>query len=124
MNSKWLREISHDNPLWINRLAAENLGIQNGEQLRISSESTSLVVQALVTDRIHPESVALAEGFGHTATGRIAKSKKFKSSDRNTLLLWWEKVGRGINPNELIRGDRDPLSGVFASQDTFVNIEK
>lgn len=124
MNSKWLREISHDNPLWINRLAAENLGIQNGEQLRISSESASLVVKALVTDRIHPESVALAEGFGHTATGRIAKSKKFKSSDSNTLLLWWEKEGRGINPNELISGDRDPLSGVFASKDTFVKIEK
>ncbi len=124
MNSKWLREISHANPLWINRRAAENLGIQNGEQLRITSESASLVVQALVTDRIHPESVALAEGFGHTATGRIAKAKKFKSRDHDTLLLWWEKEGRGINPNELISGDRDPLSGVFATKDTFVKIEK
>lgn len=124
MNSIWLREISHDNPLWINRLAAESLGIQNGDQLRISSESASLVVEALVTDRIHPESVALAEGFGHTATGRIAKAKKFKSYDRNTLLLWWEKEGKGINPNELISGDSDPLSGVFSSKDTFVKIEK
>lgn len=124
MNSKWLREISHDNRLWINRKAAENLGIQNGDPLRISSESASLVVLALVTDRIHPESVALAEGFGHTATGCIAKAKKFKSSDRDTLLLWWKKEGKGINPNELIRGDRDPSSGVFASKDTSVKIEK
>jgi anaerobic selenocysteine-containing dehydrogenase len=124
MNSKWLREISHDNPLWINRKAAENLGIQNGDPLRISSESASLVVRALVTDRIHPESVALAEGFGHTATGRIAKAEKFKSSDRDTLLLWWKKEGKGINPNELIRGKADPLSGVFASKGTSVKIEK
>lgn len=124
MNSKWLREISHDNPLWINRQAAENFGIKNGDPLRISSESASLVVQALVTDRIHPESVALAEGFGHTATGRIAKAEKFKSPDHDTLLLWWKKEGRGVNPNELISGDRDPLSGVFASKDTLVKIEK
>jgi len=124
MNSKWLREISHDNPLWINRKSAKNLGIQNGDPLRISSENGSLVVRALVTDRIHPKSVALAEGFGHTATGRIAKAEKFKSSDRDTLLLWWGKEGKGINPNELIRGKADPSSGVFASKDTSVRIEK
>lgn len=123
-NSKWLREIAHDNPLWINRSAAEYLGIQNGDLLRISSENTSLVTRALVTDRIHPESVALAQGFGHTATGRIAKAERFKSKDRDTSLLWWKKEGNGINPNELIKGHRDPISGVFSSKDTLVKIEK
>ncbi|MCJ7579518.1 MAG: molybdopterin-dependent oxidoreductase, partial [Candidatus Aminicenantes bacterium] len=123
-NSKWLREIAHDNPLWINRSAAEDLGIQNGDLLRISSEDISLVTRALVTDRIHPESVALAQGFGHTATGRIAMAEKFKSKDRDTSLLWWKKEGKGINPNELIRGHRDPDSGVFSSKDTLVKIEK
>ncbi len=123
-NSKWLREIAHDNPLWINRRAAEELGIHNGDQLRISSLDVSLVTRALVTDRIHPESVALAQGFGHTAIGRTAKAEKFKSSDRDTSLLWWKKEGKGINPNELIKGFRDPISGVFSSKDTLVSIEK
>jgi anaerobic selenocysteine-containing dehydrogenase len=124
MNSKWLREIAHDNPLWINRSAAKDLGIQNGDLLRISSENASLITRALVTDRIHPESVALAQGFGHTATGRIAKAEKFKSSDGDTSLLWWEKEGKGINPNELIVGHRDPISGVFSTKNTPVKIEK
>ncbi len=123
-NSKWLREIAHDNPLWINRSAAEKLGIHNGDQLRITSRDISLVTKALVTDRIHPESVALAQGFGHTAIGHIAKAERFKSSDHDTSLLWWEKEGKGINPNELIMGHRDPTSGLFSSKDTFVTIEK
>jgi len=123
-NSKWLREIAHDNPVWINRSAAEDLGIQNGDLLRISSENASLVTKALVTDRIHPKSVALAQGFGHTATGRIAKAERFKSRDRDTSLLWWEKEGKGVNPNELIVGHRDPTSGVFSTKNTPVKIEK
>lgn len=123
-NSKWLREIAHDNPVWINRSAAENLGIQNGDRLRISSENTSLVTKALVTDRIHPKSVALAQGFGHLAVGHIAMAEKFKSKDRDTSLLWWKKEGKGVNPNELIKGRRDPMSGVFSEKDTVVKIEK
>ncbi|MFC2167129.1 hypothetical protein ACFLQZ_04110, partial [Acidobacteriota bacterium] len=77
-----------------------------------------------VTDRIHPESVALAQGFGHTGIGHIAKAEKFKSKDRDTSLLWWKKEGKGINPNELIVGHRDPISGVFSEKDTVVKIEK
>jgi len=123
-NSKWLREMAHDNPLWINRSAAENLGIHSGDLLRISSANASLVTKALVTDRIHPDSVALAQGFGHTATGRIAKAERFKSSDEDTSLLWWEKEGKGVNPNELIVGHRDPISGVFSTKNTPVKIEK
>ena len=123
-NSKWLREIAHDNPLWINKIAAEDLDIHNGDLLRISSKNVSLVTRALVTDRIHPESVALAEGFGHTATGHMAQAEKFRSSDQDTALVWWTKEGKGINPNELLEGHRDPMSGVLSSKDTLVKVEK
>lgn len=123
-NSKWLREIDHENRLWINsRVAAQN-GIKNGDKVRISSASGSVISRVLVTERIHPDSVALAEGFGHTATGRIAKAEKFESQDRDTHLLWWSKAGQGVNPNEILGSHTDSTSGAYVSKDTLVRIEK
>lgn len=123
-NSKWLREIAHNNPVWINRGVAEAYGIKNGDRVRLSSATGSFVTQALVTDRIQPESVALAEGFGHTALGRIAKGNPFKSKDRDTYLVWWSKEGNGVNTNTVIEKRTDSISGAFVSKDTLVQIEK
>ncbi|MBL7082906.1 MAG: molybdopterin-dependent oxidoreductase [Candidatus Aminicenantes bacterium] len=123
-NSKWTQEILHENRLWINKDVANRLGIKNGNRVRISSPVGSLTVRVLVTNRIHPNSVALAEGFGHTAVGNIAKAKRFKSYDRDTNLLWWDKKGNGVNPNEIIERKIDPIGGGPCLKDTVVRIEK
>lgn len=123
-NSKWTKEILHENRLWINKDAANRLGIKNGNRVRISSPVGRLTVRALVTNRIHPNSVALAEGFGHTAVGNIAKAKRFKSYDRDTNLLWWDKKGNGVNPNEIIERKTAPIGGGQCLKDTVVRIEK
>jgi thiosulfate reductase/polysulfide reductase chain A len=123
-NSKWLREISHENPLWINRKTAEKHGIRNGDEIQISSSSGSLVAKALVSDRIHPESVALAEGFGHTATGSFARAQKIKTKDRDTNLVWWSKTGQGVNPKKIIGLQKDSVSGTYVNKDTLVRIYK
>lgn len=123
-NSKWVREILHDNPLWINREVAERLGIKSGDKIRVISSVGNLVTRALATDRIHPESVAMAEGFGHTAIGNVARAIRFKSEDRDTDLVWWSKEGCGVNSNEVITREADPISQAYAIKDTVVRIEK
>jgi len=123
-NSKWLREISHENCLWINRRTAEKRGIANGDRVQITSSAGSLIAQALVTDRIHPESVALAEGFGHTATGNFARARKIKSKERDTDLVWWSKSGPGVNIKTIIGLQKESISGAFVGKDTLVRINK
>jgi thiosulfate reductase/polysulfide reductase chain A len=123
-NSKWVREIFHENRLWINRETAAQLNISNGDIVQISSSVGSLEVHVILTGRIHSRSVALAEGLGHDAVGNVAKGKRFKSSDLDTSLIWWEKTGNGINPFAIIERRKDPIGGGYALKDTVVRIKK
>lgn len=123
-NSKWAREIMSGNRLWINKERAAQLGIRNGDRVRLISSAGTLCVRALTTHRIHPESAALAEGFGHTAVGNVARARRFKSQDRDTGLIWWESRGKGVNPMEVIERRKDLLSGGLALKSTLVRIEK
>ncbi len=123
-NSKWAREILHENRLWLNKQKAVQLGIKNGDKVRVSSSVGSVVLRILATNRIHPESVALAEGLGHTAFGSVAQAKKSKSKDKDTQLVWWGKKGKGVNPFSIIEDRVDPEGRGHASKDTAVYIEK
>ncbi len=123
-NSKWAREILHENRLWMNREIARELGIQNGDKVQVTSSTGTLITRVLTTSRIHPQSLAMAEGFGHTATGKIAKAERFSSPDQDTHLLWWHKEGPGVNPNEVIERKTDPIGGGLGSKDTLVRLKK
>lgn len=123
-NSKWTREILHENRLWINKDVAGQLGIKNGDSIHVISKVSSLTARALTTNRIHPESVALAEGLGHTAVGNVARSRRFKSKDRDTSLIWWTQKGNGVNPMEIIEMKYDPNGGGLGLKDTVIRIEK
>lgn len=123
-NSKWVREILHENRLWINKDAAQKLGIKNGDRIRVISSVGSLISRVLTTQRIHPESVAMAEGLGHSAVGNVAKGKRFRSNDQDTDLIWWDKKGNGVNPNKIIGRQADPIGGGLGLKDTKVRIEK
>jgi anaerobic selenocysteine-containing dehydrogenase len=123
-NSKWAREILHENRLWINKDVAHELGVKNGDRVRVTSSVGSLISRVLVTHLIHPESVAMAEGLGHSAVGNVAKSKRFRSNDQDTNLIWWGKKGNGVNPREIIVRQKDPIGGGLGLKDTRVSIEK
>lgn len=123
-NSKWAREIFHENRLWLNKQKATQLGIKNGERVRVSSSVGNVILHVLTTNRIHPESVALAEGLGHTAFGSVAQARKSKSKDRDTQLVWWGKKGKGVNPFAIIENRVDPVGGGQASKDTVVQVHK
>lgn len=123
-NSKWAREVFHANHLWISREAASQLNISNGDMVRVVSSVGTLDVRVIVTGRIQPQSVALAEGLGHEAVGNVARSRRFKSSDADTSLIWWGKTGKGANPYTIIERRKDPVGGGYALKDTVIRIEK
>jgi thiosulfate reductase/polysulfide reductase chain A len=123
-NSKWLAEILHASPLWINLRTAQALGLKNGDRVKVASSAGSLTVPVRLTHGLHPKVVALPEGLGHWELGKIARAKKYKSSDFDTHELWWEEEGNGVHPNAVISAQFDPAAGGAAWNDTVVAIAK
>jgi anaerobic selenocysteine-containing dehydrogenase len=110
-NCKYLAEIVHDNPLWIHPVTAEKLGIKNGDRVKLQTSVGEIETKVRVTQSIHPQAVALARDFGHWAVGNIARSRKFKSADPDTSLLFWEDKGNGVHINSIIARNFDASGG-------------
>jgi len=122
-NSKWLSEIFHENPLWINGKTAERLGIKEGEKVEIHSKGMKATVQVHLTQSVHPEVVAIARDLGHWAYGQVAKGKKFKSQDPDTSLIWWDHH-KSFHINWLIQEEKDRVSGGVSWMSSVVKIKK
>lgn len=123
-NCKWLIEIVHRNPVWINEDIAKRMGLTNGDRVRITSPVGSLITPAFITQGIHPRVVALSDSVGRWNYGRISQGKPFRSQDPETDLLWWGKQGSGVHPNPIIPIQQDPTGGGQGWMDTVVRIEK
>ncbi len=119
----WLSEITHNNALLINPVAAQRRGIKHGQRVKVISGSDSTEVPVRITEGIHPGTVALATGFGHSALGRIAQAKPFKSDDTMTQYVWWENQGNGVNANVLVSGLAADTRGGLVWKDTRVRVE-
>jgi thiosulfate reductase/polysulfide reductase chain A len=123
-NCKWLMEIIHSNPLWINEETAKRMSLNNGDRVKITSSLGSLVTPVFVTQGIHPRVVALSDSLGHWNYGRTAQGKPFQSQDPETVLLWWGKHGAGVHPNPIIPIQQDPLGEGQGWMDTVIKVEK
>lgn len=123
-NAKWLHEIVHDNPLWLNTGVAQRMNINDGDLVLVSSKAGALRSTVRLTQGIHPKVVALAAEVGHWGCGHIARAKKFNSDDPDTALLWWEHDGNGSNVNSLVPLALDPIGKGQAWMDTEVTISK
>jgi len=123
-NLKWLAEIKHRNSVWMNRDVAKMLHIEEGDRVKIATKAGSFVMDTQLTFGLHPRVIAIERNLGHWGYGHIAKAKTFKSKDPNTKLLWWEKEGNGVSPNQVIPGESDPIGGGEAWNDTLVTISK
>ena len=119
---KYLAEIYHKNPAWINPKTARKLGIKDGDLIRIESKLGHMVTRAHVTEGVHPEVVSVSTACGHTAYGRFAqlkhKEKKagWATSDSDDIRYntWWDD--KGVHPNRIIELHVDPIG---ASQSWF-----
>ncbi|MBF8265976.1 MAG: thiosulfate reductase [Dehalococcoidia bacterium] len=120
----WLSEITHTNPVWINKGTAGSLGIHNGDQVRLTSAAGVIVVKAMVTESVKPGVLAIGSCVGHWGSGRIAQGKAYESENPNTKLLWWEEHGNGVHPHHIIPWSKDPIAGGQGWKDTLVSISK
>jgi len=70
-NAKWLSEILHTGPLWINVRTGQALGLRSGDRIKVTSRSGSVIVPVRLINGIHPQAAALTEGLGHSALERL-----------------------------------------------------
>jgi anaerobic selenocysteine-containing dehydrogenase len=105
---------SWDDVAKINPADASRLGIRDGDKIRLTSVTGSILATARLWQGVRPGTVAKCYGQGHWAYGRVAALDyaKFKP--------------RGGNNNELLPDDYDRLSGSTARNGGFtgVKIEK
>ena len=123
-NCKWLTEIFHDNPAWINPATAEALGIKEGDRIKVKSDIGEIDTAARVTPAIVPGAIAISHHCGHWEYGRYASGKKapFGQDDQGDANLWW--TDRGAHPNWIIPNAPDPIGGALRFMDTVVTVTK
>jgi len=127
---KYLAELYHKNPAWINPKTAAARGILDGDLIRVTSSLGYLVTRAHVTEGIHPDVVAISTACGHSAYGRLAQLKTQQQSaewsqggDADiTNNVWWND--KGVHPNPVIRLQVDPIGGSQGWFDTVVTVSK
>jgi len=89
----------------INPKLAKRLGLKQGDKVVISSPAGSIRVRINITETAMPGVVYLPVGFGHTGYDEFIK-------------------GKGANPNDVVYGRRDPISGYKIWWNTPVKIVK
>ncbi len=137
-NAKYLYEISHGHPLWINTDDAERLGFVTADLVRIETESGHFVMRAWPTEGIRPGVVAASHHLGRwrlddergnerwcsalvnveqlgDSTWRLRQLKgiePFTSNDPDSERIWWRDPG--VNQNLAFAVHPDPISGMHA----------
>ena len=148
-NCKWLYEISHNNPLWINPEDAKRIGVKQNDLVRIETEIGYFVDKAFITEGIKPGVVACSHHLGRwklneTGPGMGSgmasvvdlidhkngeyelKIKKmggpWKSWDPDSSRVWWEDVG--VNQNLTHAAQPDPVAGHHCWHQKAMNVKK
>ena len=98
MNLKWLAEIVHSNPAWLNPTTAAKYGIQDGDWIEITSYRSreldetaphlenptknkdnvvgNMRVPVVLMEGIHPRAIAMSNSCGHWQYTSVAQAKK------------------------------------------------
>ena len=89
-NAKWLYEISHRNPLWLNPKDAGWLDVKTGDLLKVQTEIGYFIDKVWVTEGIKPGVVACSH---HLGRWRLAEEQ---GGERwSTALVDLKQVGEG-----------------------------
>ncbi|MFV1973763.1 MAG: molybdopterin-dependent oxidoreductase [Thiohalobacterales bacterium] len=128
-NNKVMVEMTLANHLHINAGTAANLGIGDGDLVRVSSKAGFLVTRARVTQSIRPEVVAMHRDGGHWSIGGVASGKAGPKHEDTPVTpdhdiahnLWWSDSG--VHPVDLIVPVFDQQGGGPASA-TPVKVKK
>lgn len=147
-NAKWLYEISHKNPIWMNPIDAKRIGVRSGELVRVETEIGYFVDKVWVTEGIKPGVIAMshhlgrwrlqddiglnrgasnvvdlvAQGEGQYQLNVLKGATAWESSDPDTSRIWWEEVG--VHQNLTHGVHPDPISGAHCWLQKAVNVRK
>jgi thiosulfate reductase/polysulfide reductase chain A len=123
-NCKWLTEIYHKNPAWINPAAATPRGIKTNDPIRVKSTVGEIITRAFVTEAVHPAVIAISNHMGHWAHGRYASGRESYQHvcEPDCTDKWWKDKGQ--HPNLIIPNRGDPIGGTMCWNDTVVEVEK
>ncbi len=125
MNCRWLAEIYHDNPAWINPRTAQARGIGDGDWIKVTSGIGEIETRAKVTPAVVPGVIAISHHCGHWEYGRFASGKVSPQGVENIPnrdRRWWSN--NGAHPNWLIPNSPDPINGQQRWMDTVVRVTK
>ncbi len=103
-NNPYLHDIMPENTLWLNVREAEKLGLKNGQRVKVRSAVGEETLQLEVTQKIRPDSVYMAHGFGVLSKAQT------------------NIYGKGGSDAALIEEKYCPISGNVAMHETFVEI--
>ncbi|WP_298208682.1 molybdopterin-dependent oxidoreductase [Ferrimicrobium sp.] len=132
-NSKWLDEIAHTNPVWINPVDASRLSLSDGNLVRVNTDLGYFVAKTWVTEGIRPGVVACSHHMGRWRIGDLGSSammrsvslakegtqwgmhphggaQPYESSDPDTARIWWTDIG--VHQNLTFGVHPDPVSGM------------
>jgi anaerobic selenocysteine-containing dehydrogenase len=112
-NSKWLEEISHNNPVWVHTNDAERLGVETGDLVRIETDIGYFVNEVWVTESIKPGIVAMSHHMGQWKVDRDGDGESDGNHDEggdpygkvtvdldNEQSMWGMRQTSGIQPFE------------------------
>ncbi len=137
-NAKYLYEISHGHPLWMNPRDAARSGFATGDMVRINTDTGHFVMRVWRTEGIRPGVVAashhmgrwrLEDSFGNERWSsalvdidqlgdgqwRLRQKKgiePFTSDDPDSERIWWKDAG--VHQNLAFPPHPDPISGMHA----------
>jgi anaerobic selenocysteine-containing dehydrogenase len=124
-NCKWLSELCHVNPGWINPVTAAALGIKDGDRIKVKSRVGQIESEAKVTPAVVPGVIAISHHCGHWEYGRYASGKKGPSNnvdDPDFERKWWKR--NGVHANWVIPNAPDPINGQMCWMDTVVTVAR
>ncbi|RME55634.1 MAG: formate dehydrogenase, partial [Caldilineae bacterium] len=134
-NAKWLYEISHKNPIWMNPEDAARIGVETGDLVRVETEIGYFVDKVWVTEGMKPGVIAVSHHLGRWRLdeeegvnpgmsnlvelqedgqgGFLLRVKRgagpWESPDPDTKRIWWSDVGVHQNLTHAVHPD--PISG-------------
>ena len=108
-NNPLLFQLAPENQLWVNPLVANEHSLESGQYVRLASREGAISnkIRVRVTERIGPDSVFMAHGFGH-------KSKRLRLT-----------AGAGADDSQLMTNIKvDPIMGGTGMRGNFVTFVK
>jgi anaerobic selenocysteine-containing dehydrogenase len=124
---KWLSEIYHDNPGWMNPSTAAERGLKDGDRIRVHNSLGEIATHVRVTEGIIPGIIAISyhvgrEHSGRYGSGEISPIPGVADDDPDFKNKWWDR--HGVHPNTIIASSPDVISGQQRWMDTVVRVEK